>query len=228
MDEDRRHRWAIGERAYERHERRRGRRFVYEELRPERTALVVVDVVRFFVAAGPYAASVVPRVRELAGATRAAGGTVAWVLPAVAARPDPWAVEFYGADAAEAYRRAGGTGTPGERLAPGLVPGPGDAVVEKSAPSAFFPGRCPLPGVLERRGVDTVVVCGLVTDVCVAATVRDAATIGYRAVLVADACATRSDAAHNAVLETVYRSFGDVRSTAEVVALLSRGAAGNV
>ncbi|RKN06994.1 hypothetical protein [Streptomyces radicis] len=43
---------------------------------------------------------------------------------------------------------------------------------------------------------------------------------GYRAVLVADACATRDDAAHNATLATVYRGFGDVRPTAEVMALL--------
>jgi nicotinamidase-related amidase len=43
-------------------------------------------------------------------------------------------------------------------------------------------------------------------------------------VLVADACAAVSDRAHNATLHTVYRSFGDVRTTAEVEALLEAGA----
>jgi hypothetical protein len=43
-------------------------------------------------------------------------------------------------------------------------------------------------------------------------------------VLVADGCADGSDAAHNATLRTVYRSFGDVRPTAEVLALLAAGA----
>ncbi|MFJ4778132.1 cysteine hydrolase family protein [Streptomyces sp. NPDC088762] len=222
------HRWAIEEREYARHERRRRRRFAYERLCARRTALVAVDLVPFFVEGSAFAPAVVPRVRELADVTRAAGGTVAWVLPARAERSGEWAVEFYGVRAAEQYRLAGGSGAPAQRLWPGLETGPDDLVVEKSAPSAFFPGHCPLPGLLRARGVDTVIVCGLVTDVCVAATVRDAATLGYRAVLVADASATRSDAAHNAALATVYRSFGDVRSTAEVVRLLDGKSAGSV
>ncbi|MEW2412414.1 cysteine hydrolase [Streptomyces sp. NPDC046866] len=215
------HDWRIEPREYARHERRRGRRHAYGRLSGRRTALVAVDMVRFFVEGTPYGPGIVPRVHRLAEAVRAAAGTVAWVLPAVASQPDPWAVEFYGHAAAESYRRAGGTGGPADRLAPGLVPAAGDLVVEKSAPSAFFPGRCPLPGLLQERGIDTVVVCGLVTDVCVAGTVRDAATLGYRTVLVADASATRSDAAHNAALTTVYRSFGDVRTTSDVAALLN-------
>ncbi len=43
------HAWRIPEREYERHEARRGRRFAYERIDPRRTALVVVDMVRFFV-----------------------------------------------------------------------------------------------------------------------------------------------------------------------------------
>jgi nicotinamidase-related amidase len=93
--------------------------------------------------------------------------------------------------------------------------------VEKSAASALFPGRCPLPEVLAARGIESVLVTGTVTSVCVESTARDASTLGYRVVLVADACADVSDAAHNATLRTVYRSFGDVRPTAEVLALLA-------
>ncbi|MFJ9641946.1 cysteine hydrolase family protein [Streptomyces sp. NPDC101206] len=219
--EPRRHAWRVDADEYARHERRRGRRHAYDELRGERTALVVVDMVRFFVAGNGFGLGVVPQVRALAHGTRSAGGTVAWVLPAVAARPTRWAVDFYGPEVAERYRLAGGAGTVADRLWPELVPAPEDPVVEKSAASAFFPGHCPLPEVLDERGVDTVLVCGLVTDVCVEATVRDAATLGHRVVLAADACATRSDAAHNATLATVYRSYGDVRPTAEILALLA-------
>ena len=66
-----------------------------------------------------------------------------------------------------------------------------------------------------------MVVTGVVTNVCVESTVRDASVLGYRPILVADASATVSDAVHNASLHTVYRSFGDVRSTDEVLAMLA-------
>ena len=39
-------------------------------------------------------------------------------------------------------------------------------------------------------------------------------------ILVADACAAVDDDTHNATLHTVYRTFGDVRPTAEVIGLI--------
>lgn len=63
--------------------------------------------------------------------------------------------------------------------------------VEKSAPSAFFPGRCRLPGLLQERGIDTVLITGTVTQVCCESSARDAFTLGYQVVMVADANATR-------------------------------------
>ena len=45
----------------------------------------------------------------------------------------------------------------------------------------------------------------------------------YRVILAADANAARTDAEHNATLHTVYRSFGDVRPTSEILALIARG-----
>ena len=49
-----RHAWRIEEREYARQEQRRGRRHAYEHLDPARTALVVVDMVPFFVEEKPY------------------------------------------------------------------------------------------------------------------------------------------------------------------------------
>ncbi|RAG82103.1 cysteine hydrolase [Streptacidiphilus pinicola] len=215
------HTWQIDAREYARQERRRGRRHAYERLTGPSTALVVVDMVRFFVAGNPYGLGIVPHVHTLARAVRAAGGTVAWVLPAVTEQATGWAVDFYGPEIAELYRGAGGTGPLRSRLWPDLTPAPDDPVVEKTAASAFFPGRCALRDHLDRRAVDTVLVCGLVTNVCVESTVRDAATLGYRTLLAADACATRDDTLHNASLTTIYRSFGDVRPTSELLALLA-------
>ena len=61
------------------------------------------------------------------------------------------------------------------------------------------------------------------TNVCVEDTVRDASASGLRVILVADACAAMRDQDHNATLHVVYRSYGDVRSTEEVLGLIVSG-----
>jgi len=212
--------WSIDEREYARHESRRGRRFAYEVLDPVRTALVVVDMVRFFADADPHFRGIVPNINALAGALREAGGTVAWVLPEVGP-PSEWAMGFYGPTVAAMFAASGGSGSQKERLFPELDARADDVWAEKSAASAFFPGRSTLPTPLAERDVDTVLITGTVTSVCCESTARDAATLGYRVVFVADGTADVRDAARNATLRTVYRSFGDVRPTAEVLALLS-------
>jgi ureidoacrylate peracid hydrolase len=99
-----------------------------------------------------------------------------------------------------------------------------DVWAEKSAASAFFPGRSTLPASLAERNVDTVLITGTVTSVCCESTARDAATLGYRVVFVADGTAGVRDSVHNATLRTIYRSFGDVRPTTDVLELISAGA----
>ena len=95
-----------------------------------------------------------------------------------------------------------------------------DLLVEKTAPSAIFPGRCPLPDRLNARSIDTVLITGTVTNVCCESSARDASTLGYRVIMVADANSARRDEDHNATLYTIYRTFGDVRTTDEVVDLI--------
>jgi nicotinamidase-related amidase len=216
------HAWHIEEREYARQEQRRGRRHAFETLDPRRTALVVVDLVPFFVEEMPYARGIVPRVNRLASALRAAGGTVAWVLPG-AGDPSGVSVEFFGPEVAAMYRASGGEGPLRERLWHELSVHDEDLVVEKTAPSAFFPGFSPLPDLLRSRDVETVLVTGAVTNVCCESSARDASTLGYRVVMVADANAARRDLDHNATLHTVYRTFGDVRPTDEVLALIAAG-----
>jgi nicotinamidase-related amidase len=185
------HTWRIEERDYRRQEQRRGHRFAYPSLTPARTALVVVDMVPFFVDANPYARGIVPNIQQIADRLRTAGGLVAWVMPARTQRT-PAGDEFHGPAAAEMFRTSGGTGPLPARLWPGLATDAGDLFVEKSAPSAFFPGRCPLPEHLEQRGIDTVLVTGTVTQVCCESSARDAFTLGFRVIMVADANATRT------------------------------------
>ncbi|NIF15393.1 cysteine hydrolase, partial [Burkholderia sp. Ax-1735] len=61
------HAWHIEDREYRRQEERRGRRFAYTCLDPVRTALVVIDMVPFFVDANPYTRGIVPNIQLLAG-----------------------------------------------------------------------------------------------------------------------------------------------------------------
>ena len=70
--------------------------------------------------------------------------------------------------------------------------------------------------------IRTVVIAGVVTNVCCEGTARDARALGYRVIMVADANATVSDGVHNATLVTVYRSFGDVRPTDAVLDLIAQ------
>ncbi len=217
-----RHEWFIEPREIERHVTRRGREHAYSSLDPRRTALVVVDLVPFFVEESAYCRAIVPNVNRLAAALRAQGGSVCWVVPGHA---DPSDVrrEFYGDEVADRYAQAGGEGKPRERLWAELDVDDADLIVEKTAPSAFFQERCGLHHLLAERGITTLIVTGTVTNVCVEATVRDAATLDYRVILVADGCAAVRDQDHNATLHVVYRTYGDVRSTADVIALIDRG-----
>jgi hypothetical protein len=157
------HDWFIEEREYERHEARRGRRHAFTRLDPRRTALVVVDLVPFFVRESAYVRGVVPRVNVLAGALRDAGGIVAWMVPGYS-EPTVKDREFFGEEVAELYARSGGEGAPASRLAAGLAVAAEALVVEKTARSAWFPGSSELPRLLADRGVDTVVVTGSLTN----------------------------------------------------------------
>lgn len=213
------HAWSIDPSEYARHEQRRGRRHAFATIDPALTALVVVDMVPFFIEENPYARGIVLNVQRLAQAVRSTGGVVAWVLPA-ADPPDAARVEFLGERIAALYQQSGGRGLLHERLWHEFDVAAADLVVEKSTAGAFFPGGCDLPALLSDRDVDTVLVVGTVANVCCESTVRGASTLGYRTIMVADANAAVRDEDLNATLHTVYRSFGDVRTVDDLVQLL--------
>ena len=213
------HAWRIEQREYDRQESRRGRRHAYTSLVPGRTALVVVDMVPFFVQENEYTFGIVPNIARLADALRAAGGVVVWVLPGKV-EPSPVVEEFLGPEIAWMFARSGGEGPLRSRLWHEFVVDDADLLIEKTAASAFFPGFSPLATLLEERGIDTVLITGTVTNVCCESSARDASTLGYRVIMVADANSAPRDEAHNATLHTVYRSFGDVRTTDDVLALI--------
>ena len=92
-----------------------------------------------------------------------------------------------------------------------------DVAVCKVAYSAFF--NTQLDWLLRRAGVNTVVVCGIVTNGGVASTVRDAHMRDYRTIVLSDGCATFSQTAHQAAL-TDMSSVADVMTCAEFTASL--------
>lgn len=66
-----------------------------------------------------------------------------------------------------------------------------------------------LDGLLQQRGVDTLLVTGGETDVCVLSTVLGAAVDrGYRIVIVTDALCSSSDQAHNAMMTLFHTRYG--------------------
>ncbi|SFP90761.1 Nicotinamidase-related amidase [Variovorax sp. PDC80] len=82
-----------------------------------------------------------------------------------------------------------------------------DVNVSKVAYSAFF--NTQLDWVLRRAGIDTVAVCGIVTNGGVASTVRDAHMRDYRTLVLADGCAAFGEERHQT-------SLADMRNVAEV------------
>ncbi|MDO6416726.1 cysteine hydrolase [Sphingomonas sp. BIUV-7] len=213
------HNWSIPEREYARQEQRRGRRHAFSHLAPRSTALVVVDMVPFF-AGNKHSADVIENINRIAAPLRDAGGTIAWVIPS---SDDPYpdlSNEFYGREAAEAFRVSGGQGPLESRLCPSLERYPSDLFLEKRTASAFFPLHCNLHSQLGSREIKTVIIAGMVSNVCCEGTARDARACGYRVIMAAEANATVSDEVHNSTLFTIYRSFGDVRSTTDIIGLI--------
>jgi nicotinamidase-related amidase len=75
-------------------------------------------------------------------------------------------------------------------------------VIDKPAYSAFFGSG--LAAILSEKGVDTLVITGSETDVCVLSTVLDAVDFGFRVVIIEDALCSSSDVGHDALM-TLYR-----------------------
>jgi nicotinamidase-related amidase len=121
-------------------------------------------------------------------------------------------------------------GQPGNALRPGFEPQGAEPLVTKSVNAAFIGTDLDLR--LRRLGVEQVVLFGLVTDMCVSTTARVAANLGYRTVVVGDACATfalpdadgrliAAEQIHRAHLATLRAEFAQVVDTDTVVAALA-------
>ncbi|ADU35044.1 cysteine hydrolase family protein [Variovorax paradoxus] len=183
-----------------------------------KTALVIIDLQNDFLDAnGAYArggdtnplALLLPaRVAEVARVLKAAGGFV--VASQFTLWPDAAGEPMVSPHlkALRPYLKKGdfAPGSWGQANVDALT-GLVDVTVSKVAYSAFF--NTQLDWVLRRAGIDTVAVCGIVTNGGVASTVRDAHMRDYRTLVLADGCAAFGEERHQT-------SLADMRNVAEV------------
>jgi maleamate amidohydrolase len=102
-----------------------------------------------------------------------------------------------------------------------VSPAKGEPVIHKNDASAFSEGE--LERLLRRDKIEWLIVCGVWTEACVAATVRDAIAGGYRVLLVKDACGSGTRAMHQTgILNLANRlSGGAVASTETALRLIA-------
>jgi nicotinamidase-related amidase len=116
-------------------------------------------------------------------------------------------------------------GTEGIEIHPEVEPADGELVLEKSAPNSFV--GTSLEEELRRRDPDELVVAGMMSSMCVDATVRAAADLGFSPTVVHDACAAPDlnfdgvdvpgAAVHAAFMAALADSYAQVTSAAELV-----------
>ncbi|MEY2619678.1 MAG: hypothetical protein RL522_2680 [Pseudomonadota bacterium] len=201
-------------------------RTLQDQLRPAHTALVVVDMQNDFCAEGGYlqrtrAASAKNPIRvdqneriahgidRLAHVARRAGSPVVWLrsvydfkylAPAHIAKRDGEGCCMEGTWGADWFL---------------IAPAEGDPVITKHTFSGFH--ETPLHAMLQSRGIRTLVMTGVATNVCVDSTLRHGFFLGYHIVVAQDCVGSGNQAGHEGTLATVRTNIGAVED-AETIA----------
>jgi len=187
----------------------------------ERTAHLCVDMQTVFAERTewhvPWMQRVLPAVQRIAQA-RAASTIFTRFVPPQHPEQMPGAWQRY-------YRRW--RQMTGERLDPRLIElvpmlrvlVPPAIVLDKHYYSPFV--EAALPRLLRERRIDSLVVTGSETDVCVLSTVLGAVDLGYRVVLATDALCSTSDEAHDSLLALYRQRFSQQIEAASVDEILA-------
>ena len=101
-----------------------------------------------------------------------------------------------------------------------LTPEANEMVIDKNTSSAF--NSTGIEWMLRNLGIETLVVAGMATDMCVETTSRDAADRGFNVIIAEDASATFFEHHHRAALSGFARVFGQVWSSGDVISSLQR------
>lgn len=206
-------------------------RTLAEKVGPEHAAVLVVDVQNDFCAPGgamhaegrdlSMVQAMLPRLAWLLEAARGAGTPVVWIRNVYTAQPNWYLSEVW---LEQAARRRRGLYVERPVCQAGewngdfyqVRPRPDEAIVTKHRYGAFEGTDLDL--VLRSRGVRTVIMTGVATNVCVETTARQAFLKDYYVVFVSDCTATYSRADHDATLRNIDNFFGEVVTAEQVAA----------
>ena len=166
------------------------------EVTPKATALVVVDMQNDFVdPAGALcvaaAAATVPAIARLRDFARSHGMLVVYTQDWHSDDDPEFAI----------WGRHAVRGTWGAEIVPALSPGPQDLLVRKLRYDAFY--ETPLESELRRRGIDTLVVTGTVSNICVLHTAGSAALRWFRVIVPVDAVSALTEFDQRAALRQI-------------------------
>jgi nicotinamidase-related amidase len=207
-------------------------------INPARTALVMIDMQRDFLEPGGFGESLGNDVSLLGKAVDpcravlevARGRGLLVVHTREGHRPDLSDAPRAKVERGAPSKRIGAPGPMGRILVRGeaghdivkaLYPRPGEPVIDKPGKGAFY--ATDLGAILQSRGIESLIVCGVTTEVCVHTTVREANDRGYRCIVPGDCCGSYFPEFHEVGLKMIKAQggiFGWVSNARSVVAAL--------
>jgi biuret amidohydrolase len=204
----------------------------------DKSALIIIDMQRDFLEPGGFGAALGNDVSQL----QAAVGPCQETLSAARAigmlvihtreghRPDLTDAPPHKVERGDPSTRIGAPGPmgrilirgePGHDIIPELYPLASEPVIDKPGKGAFY--QTDLELMLHNRGIDTLFVCGVTTEVCVNTTVREANDRGFRCIVLSDCCASYFPKFHEAGLAMIKAQggiFGSVTGSKSLLASL--------
>lgn len=210
-----------------------------DRLKPESTALIVVDMQNDFIAPGapletPMGMELIPRLQKLLAHARRTGMKV--IFTAHAHRRNGCDMGLFGEIYPPIKDRAGLVDEePGVDIYPDVAPLAEEIVIKKHRYSAFF--GTDLDIILRTEKIETVVITGVTTENCCHATARDAMYNGYRVAFISDATGTYdypdvgygaipAQELHRVTLGVLGVSTGHVMTTDELISRTEAAGAG--
>jgi biuret amidohydrolase len=204
----------------------------------DHAALIIIDMQRDFLEPGGFGEALgndvsrlkaaVPPLRQVLDAARKLGMLV--IHTREGHRPDLSDAPRHKVERGEPAMRIGAPGPmgrilvrgePGHDIIPELYPVEGEPVIDKPGKGAFY--QTDLELMLKNREVDTLLVCGVTTEVCVNTTVREANDRGFRCIVLSDCCASYFPEFHAAGLAMIKAQggiFGWVSASRPVLAAM--------